>query len=35
MKVCRDDKDNQYLGPEIDSQATCIVSGDSDLIVSN
>ncbi|MDB9431658.1 MULTISPECIES: hypothetical protein [Microcystis] len=35
MKVCRDEKYHQYLELDIDSQATCIISGDSDLIVSN
>lgn len=35
IKVCRDEKDNQYLELEIDGQATCIVSGDSDLLVLN
>ncbi|NCQ86780.1 MAG: putative toxin-antitoxin system toxin component, PIN family [Microcystis aeruginosa W13-18] len=33
--VCRDEKDNQYLELAIDGQATCIVSGDSDLLVVN
>ena len=33
--VCRDEKDNQYLELAIDGQATCIVSGDSDLLVLN
>jgi hypothetical protein len=35
IKVCRDEKDNQYLELAIDGQATCIVSGDSDLLVLN
>jgi len=35
IKVCRDEKNNQYLELAIDGQATCIVSGDSDLLVLN
>ncbi|WP_287168767.1 putative toxin-antitoxin system toxin component, PIN family [Microcystis sp. M_QC_C_20170808_M9Col] len=33
VDLCRDEKDNQYLELESDGQATCIVSGDSDLLV--
>jgi uncharacterized protein len=35
IEVCRDEKDNQYLELAIDGQATCIVSGDSDLLILN
>jgi uncharacterized protein len=35
IEVCRDEKDNQYLALAIDGQATCIVSGDSDLLILN
>jgi uncharacterized protein len=29
--ICRDPKDNKFLGLAVDGQATCIVSGDNDL----
>jgi predicted nucleic acid-binding protein len=35
IEICRDEKDNQYLELAINGQATCIVSGDSDLLVLN
>ncbi len=31
--VCRDVKDNKFLNLAVDSRATCIVSGDNDLLI--
>ncbi len=32
---CRDPKDDRFLELAVDGNATCIVSGDSDLLVLN
>jgi hypothetical protein len=33
IETCRDPKDNKYLELAVSGQATCIVSGDNDLLV--
>ncbi|PSB15768.1 putative toxin-antitoxin system toxin component, PIN family [filamentous cyanobacterium CCP2] len=33
IEICRDPKDNKYLELAVNGQATCIVSGDADLLV--
>lgn len=33
IKVCRDPKDNKFLEIAITAQASCIITGDSDLLV--
>lgn len=35
IEVCRDPKDDKYLELAISGNATCIVSGDADLLVLN
>jgi putative PIN family toxin of toxin-antitoxin system len=35
ITACRDPKDNQVLETAIDGHATCILSGDKDLLVLN
>jgi hypothetical protein len=35
IKYCRDPKDNMFLSLAISAKATCIVSGDKDLLVLN
>jgi uncharacterized protein len=35
IEVCRDPKDNKYLELAVSGKATCIVSGDADLLVLN
>jgi len=35
IKICRDPKDDKYLELAVDGKATCIVSGDADLLVLN
>lgn len=35
ITVCRDPKDNHVLEAAIDGRATCILSGDNDLLVLN
>src|SRR5215469_3837244 len=35
VDICRDPKDNKYLELAMSSNATCIVSGDKDLLVLN
>jgi len=35
INVCRDPKDNKYLELAVSSDATCIVTGDRDLLVLN
>lgn len=35
IKACRDPKDNKYLELAVSGNATCIVSGDADLLVLN
>jgi putative PIN family toxin of toxin-antitoxin system len=32
---CRDDKDNKFLNLAVDSQASCIITGDNDLLILN
>jgi len=34
-KVCRDPKDNKYLELAVAANASCIVTGDQDLLVLN
>ncbi|WP_243147552.1 putative toxin-antitoxin system toxin component, PIN family [Scytonema sp. UIC 10036] len=33
IDICRDPKDNKYLELALSGQATCIISGDNDLLV--
>lgn len=35
IKACRDPKDDKYLELAIESDATCIITGDKDLLVLN
>ncbi|MBW4465114.1 MAG: putative toxin-antitoxin system toxin component, PIN family [Pegethrix bostrychoides GSE-TBD4-15B] len=35
IKICRDPKDDKYLELAINGKATCLVSGDADLLVLN
>lgn len=35
IKICRDPKDDKYLELAVGGKATCIVSGDADLLVLN
>ncbi len=35
IEVCRDPKDDKYLELAVSGKATCIVSGDADLLVLN
>jgi hypothetical protein len=35
LTECRDPKDNKFLELAVSGKATCIVSGDSDLLVLN
>lgn len=35
LTECRDPKDNKFLGLAVSGNATCIVSGDGDLLVLN
>ncbi len=35
IKACRDPKDDKLLEVAVDGQATCIISGDQDLLVLN
>lgn len=35
IEACRDPKDNKYLELAVSGEATCLVSGDADLLVLN
>jgi uncharacterized protein len=35
IRVCRDPKDDKYLELAVNGKATCLVSGDADLLVLN
>lgn len=35
LTICRDPKDDKYLELAVDCKATCIITGDKDLLVLN
>jgi putative PIN family toxin of toxin-antitoxin system len=35
VKICRDPKDDKYLELAVNGKATCLISGDADLLILN
>lgn len=35
IKICRDPKDDKYLELAVNGKATCLISGDADLLILN